>query len=216
MPLENARGVIFFCHGNDGNVSTRLGTIRHFRSLGFSTLIYDYGGFGRSTGRPSEKRVHADTRAMWDHLVQARGLSPGRIVIWGRSFGGGAACELARRVVPAAVVLESTFTSMADAAFAAYPWFPAQWFLRHRFANEDKVADIKAPLLVIHSRQDTLYPFAHGVALFERATEPKQLLELDGDHGEGPTVSKQVYFEGLAGFLDPLLPRTASPGGLAP
>jgi len=77
VPLENARGLIFFCHGNDGNVSTRLGTIRHFRSLGFSTLIYDYGGFGRSTGRPSEKRVHADTWAMWNHLVETRGLRAG-------------------------------------------------------------------------------------------------------------------------------------------
>jgi uncharacterized protein len=207
VPKEGARGVVLFCHGNDGNISTRLGTVRFFRNRGFSVFIFDYGGYGKSTGGPSEKRVNQDVLAAWAYLTEQRQIAPAEIVVWGRSFGGGAACELARHVTPGAVVLESTYLSMADVAFQDYPWFPGGLFVRHRFANKDKVAKISAPLLVIHSRDDDLYPFHHGQGLFERVPEPKQFLEIFGDHYDGPRMSKDIYEKGIAEFLDGVFPK---------
>jgi len=206
IPVEDARGAVLFSHGNDGNMSTRLEMVRRLRGYGLSVLLYDYGGFGRSTGRPSEKRVYADARAMWDYLTEAQGVPPHRIVLYGRSFGGGATCELARRVQPAGVVLDSVFTSMADAAFSDYPWFPASVFLRHRFDNKAKMAEITAPVLLIHSQGDTLYPYAHGRELLALAGEPKYFLEVYGDHGEGAAVSPRLYDQGWDDFLTRVLP----------
>ncbi len=206
IPVENARGVVLFSHGNEGNMSTRLEQVRRLRNHGLSVLIYDYGGYGLSTGRPSEKRFYADARAMWDYLVETRGVAPHHIVLYGKSLGGGPTCELARQVKPAGVVLESTFTSMAEAAFREYPWFPASLFVRHRFDNRAKVGEISVPLLVIHSRSDTLYPFAQGQALFALAREPKQFLEVQGDNGEGAAASPRLYDQGWEDFLARALP----------
>ncbi len=201
VPLKDSRGTILYSHGNDSNISDYLGPIRMFRSMGFSMLIYDYGGFGKSTGRPSEDRCYADALAMWEYLLEEQATPAESIVLYGPSFGGGPTCELATRVTPAAVILENTFSSMADAAFKDYPWFPGSLFLRHRFENMDKVGDIAVPILVIHSRGDELYPFAHGQLLFERANEPKKFLEVLGGHGEGSVVSRKIYMEGVEDFL---------------
>ena len=199
VPVDAPRGTVLYCHGNDGNISQRLGEIAMFRELGFSVFIYDYGGFGKSTGSPSEKRMYADATAAWDYLVDTRAIAPARIVLWGSSFGGPAACDLASRVTPGAVVLEATFVSMAEAAFGAYGAIPGRLLLRHRFENLKKIPRLTAPLLVIHSREDSLYPFEHGKRLFDAAPEPKQFLEVTGDHGER---AGGKYAPGVNAFLD--------------
>jgi fermentation-respiration switch protein FrsA (DUF1100 family) len=182
IPIDNSRGTILFCHGNGGNIGLHLDATRLFREMQYSVLIFDYGGYGKSTGAPSEPRIYADARAMWEYLITQRKLPPDSIVIWGASFGGAAACDLASKVKPAALVLESTFTSMAEAAFHDYPYFPADLFLRSHFKSFDKIGKVQSPVLVIHSIDDTQYPIAHGRALFKRANEPKQLIETRGDH----------------------------------
>ena len=201
IPLEGARGTVLYSHGNDSNISTCLGVVKLFRSLGFSVALYDYGGYGKSTGTPSEERLYADAMAAWEYLTEERKLDPGAILLWGPSFGGGPTCELATRVKPAGVVLENTFTSMSDAAFKDYPWFPGWLFIRHRFDNEAKMPEIHAPVMVIHSQGDMLYPYSQGQRLFEAANDPKQFLEVFGDHGEGAQVSREILMEGVEGFL---------------
>lgn len=172
IPLEGARGTLLYSHGNDSNISTCLGVVKLFRSLGFSVALYDYGGYGKSTGTPSEERLYADAMAAWVYLTKERELDPGAILLWGPSFGGGPTCELATRVKPGGVVLENTFTSMSDAAFKDYPWFPGWLFIRHRFDNEAKLSRMHSPVLVIHSQGDMLYPYSQGQRLFEAANEP--------------------------------------------
>lgn len=201
IPLSCARGTVLYSHGNDSNISQCLGVVNLFRDMGFSVALYDYGGYGRSTGSPSEQRLYADAMAAWQHLTEVRKLDPQKILLWGPSFGGGPTCELATRVKPGGVVLENTFTSMSDAAFKDYPWFPGSLFIRHRFRNESKMPDIRVPVLIIHSQGDTLYPYSHGQRLFQAANEPKQFLEVYGDHAEGAQVSRDLFLAGVENFL---------------
>ncbi len=211
IPLEAARGVVLFCHGNGGNISNRLGAVVFFRSLGFSVLLFDYGGYGESTGAPSEKRVYADAMAMWEYLVTERGIPAAKIVVWGRSFGGGAACDLASRVKAGAAVLESTFLSKAEATKEHIPGVPWGLLIRHRFSNASKVHQIASPLLVIHSRDDTLFPLHHGQGLYERATESKTFLEVRGDHNDIGRVSDKLIREGVTKFLSTIPSLQSSP-----
>lgn len=207
LPLTKPRGAVLFSHGNAGNIADRLESIGLLRSLGFSVLAYDYGGYGKSTGKPSEQRCYADIEAMWRYLTQARAIPPEKIVLFGRSLGGGATAHLAARVKPAAVVLESTFTSMPEAAHAAFPWFPAKWIVRHQFPNAENVKKISAPLLIVHSRQDDVIPFRHGETLFRNTNEPKTFLEISGVHNNGFVTSETLYRQGWEDFLAPLLPK---------
>lgn len=207
VPVENARGVAIFSHGNAGNLSGRLESIGLLRTLGFSVLAYDYGGYGYSTGSSSEKRCYADIRSMWDYLTQDKKIPPNQILLFGRSLGAAVTAELAKEVNPAATILESTFRSTRSMGKEAVPWLPIGWVVLHYFATQDKVADIESPLLIIHSLDDHIIPFAHGQALYERATQPKKFLEIRGDHNNGFVQSKDIYIKGWNEFLDPILPR---------
>lgn len=207
VPLENARGTVLFSHGNAGNIADRLESIQLLRRLGFSVLVYDYGGYGKSTGRPSEKRIYADVEAMWRHLLVERSIPPEKIVVFGRSLGGAAAAHLSAKVRPAAVVLESTFLSIPHVAREMPGGFLLSQLIRHRFPTYEKVQNITAPLLVIHSPEDSLIPFKHGQQLFVHAPGPKQFLTIHGDHNDGFVRSMEAYLAGWDHFLSPLLPR---------
>jgi hypothetical protein len=211
MPQENARGVVLFCHGNGGNVGLHLDGTRLFRALGYSVLIFDYGGYGRSTGGPSEARMYADSLEMWRYLTETRRIPAKQIVIWGQSFGGAAACDLGARVQPAAVVLESTFLSMADCIFGERWGVPGDWVLRYHFNNSEKVGRIHAPLLIIHSPDDTLFPIRHGRGLYERGNDPKRFIEKRGDHYDTAVPNKNLPKD-VKEFLDPLV--QVSPGAV--
>lgn len=204
IPAPSARGVVIFSHGNAGAIADRLESIQVFRELRFSVLIYDYGGYGKSTGKASEERAYADIRAMWRYLTEDRGIPPERIALFGRSLGGGPTVQLATEVNARAVILESTFLSVAQLAQEMLPIFWVKPFIRHRFDNAAKVPQIKAPKLHIHSADDSLIPYRHGRKLFELAGEPKQFLEIRGDHNEGFVVSWSHYKKGLDEFLTPL------------
>ncbi len=208
IPLEDARGYVLFSHGNAGNIADRLESIQLLRRLGFSVLAYDYGGYGRSEGRPSEKRVYADVEAMWRYLTETRGIAPEEIVVFGRSLGGAAAAHLAAHTEPAAVVLESTFTSIPDVvrSIPLLGWVLAPG-VRHTLPSIQKVPHIRAPLLIIHSEDDNIIPYAHGRRLYDAATPPKEFLDIQGDHNEGFVVSMPQYLDGWERFLAPLLPR---------
>lgn len=204
VPLENHRGVVLFSHGNAGDLSGRLESIMLLRSFGFSVLAYDYGGYGYSTGAPSEARCYADIRSMWAYLVEERGIPPEEIVLFGRSLGAAPTADLAAEVTPGGVVLESAFLSTADMAKRNFLFRPIAWLIRHRFENKNKVAAISAPLLVVHSPEDEVIPYSHGEELFRRATEPKTFLAIRGGHNIGFVLSEGIYRAGWEAFLTPL------------
>ena len=201
VSAKKAKGVILFCHGNAGNMSHRLGSIELFHKLGYSTLIFDYRGYGKSEGSPSEKGTYMDAQAAWDYLVDTRKVSPGNIIISGRSLGGAVAAALAKDNHPAALILESTFTSVPDLAAQLYPFLPARLICCFSYNTKARVAQVKCPVLVVHSRDDEMIHISHGRALFEAAKQPKRFLELAGGHNDSVNSSAAVYTKGLEAFL---------------
>ena len=201
VPAEGATHTLLFFHGNAGNISGRLASIDIFHRLGLSVLIVDYRGYGRSEGDPSEEGTRLDALAAWDHLVTERKFAPDRIVIFGRSLGGGVAAQLARENRPAALILESTFTSVPDMAADKYFFLPLRWLCRFSYDTQASLADTKCPVLVVHSADDDMIPFSHGKALFEAASEPKEMLTISGPHNGGMFESIDIYVPGLTDFL---------------
>ena len=201
IPAGDARGTLLFFHGNAGNISGRLESVKQFHQLGLNVLIIDYRGYGQSTGSPSEEGLYRDAEAAWQYLVNERGTDPARVVIFGRSLGGGPATWLATQHDAGALVLESAFTSVPDMAAHHYPWLPARQLTTTQFSNRERIGQINLPLLVIHSRGDDVIPFAHGRTLFGAAREPKQFLEIDGNHNDGFLVSADRYLKAIDQFL---------------
>lgn len=203
--------VLLFFHGNAGNISHRLESIRQFRELGLSVLIIDYRGYGRSEGRTTEKGVYRDADAAWRYLVEDRGIAASDIVIFGRSLGASVASRLAAQQHPLALIVESSFTSVPDIARDLYPWLPVRWLTRLSHATRDYVRDVRCPVLVVHSRDDEIIPFHHGEAIFAAANEPRTLLATRGTHNDAFIRDERAYVAGLRTFLAglqvPLLPR---------
>ena len=126
----NSRRAILLCHGNGGNIGHRVEALRFFHSLGMHVLIFDYRGYGTSSGTPSEEGTYQDARAAWDHLVQVCGFAPAEIVVYGRSLGGSVATWLAEQVHPGALLIEASFTSLPAMAARLYPFLPTRLLCR--------------------------------------------------------------------------------------
>jgi fermentation-respiration switch protein FrsA (DUF1100 family) len=205
VPAANPRGVLLFFHGNAGNISHRLESIEIFHELGLDTLIIDYRGYGLSTGKASEQGTYLDAQAAWDYLVDSRGIPADRIIVFGRSLGGAIGAWLGARNTPAAVVIESSFSSGVDMAHRLYPFLPARLITRLRYPVVDYAGRLKCPVLVIHSRQDEIIPFAMGQAIYAAVKQHKKFLELRGDHNNGFLISQGDYVAGLRDFTQAIL-----------
>jgi len=204
VPHPGARYTVLFLHGNAGNISHRLQTIALLHDLQLSVLIFDYRGYGRSSGTPSEEGTYRDAEAAWTHLTGERAVPAQRIVVFGRSLGGAVSVWLAVRHPPAGVILESTFASGQAMARRAAPIYPSRLLTRLRYDSLARVPQLRAPLLVVHSRTDEIVPFEQGRALYDAAPQPKRLLEIDGLHNTGFLETGAPYRDGLRDFLDDL------------
>jgi len=202
-----ARGIVLLFHGNAGNISHRLDYAKMFNSLGYSSLLVDYRGYGQSSGTPTEEGTYRDAAAAWLWLTQTRGAKGPDIVIAGESLGGGVASWLAVQNAPRALLLMSTFTSIPDMAAKIYPFLPVRLITRIQYDNLSNIRRIKAPVLIAHSRQDDLVPVEHGQQLFAAANEPKQFLEMRGGHNEGFIFAREEWVREVAGFLERHAPR---------
>lgn len=202
VPHPDPRGTVLFCHGNAGNISHRVGTLRLLHDLGLATLIFDYPGYGLSEGSTGEQACYRAARAA-DDWLRAEGCE--RIVVWGRSLGGAVAAQVALERPPRVLVLESTFTSMPELGQRLYPWLPARWLTRNRFDTLLKLSSIDTPVLVIHSEDDEVIPSEHGYELYRAAGSPKRLVTLIGDHNNGFMDSGPRYTGEIDLFLDEYL-----------
>lgn len=211
VPGRSDRVLLFF-HGNAGNISHRLDSIRQFNTLGLSVLIIDYRGYGQSGGGITEAGIYRDAEAAWLYLTQTLDVADNDIVVFGRSLGASVAARLAADERPLALVVESSFTSVPDIAQELYPWLPARWLSRLQHATSDYVREVRCPVLVIHSRDDEIIPFHHGEAIYDAAPEPRTLLALNGTHNDAFIRDERVYLAGLRNFLATL----ASPGSPLP
>ncbi len=204
VPAEKSANTVLLCHGNGGNLSHLLDSLQLFHKLDLNCFAFDYRGYGRSTGRPTETGTYLDAQAAYDWLRGPKGLRPDQIILFGRSLGGSIAAYLAGRVPCRGLVVESAFTSYLDIAARLYPYLPVRWFARflYRYDTLGYLRDVRCPVLVIHSRDDELVPFEHGVRLFEAAHEPKRFVEVVGSHNEGFLLSGDAYKEAWRRWLE--------------
>ena len=202
VPSRNARGTILLMHGNAGNISHRLGYLTMFNRLGYSVLLFDYRGYGKSGGHPDEEGTYRDAEAAWLHLTATRNVAPRDIVMVAESLGGGVATWLALKYPPRALVLASTFRSVPDLGAQIYPWLPVRLLARITYDNLARIARVDAPVLIAHSCDDDVIPFAHGEALFAAAREPKQMLVLAGGHNDGFLFTRDAWIAAVGAFLD--------------
>lgn len=193
--------VLLLCHGNAGNISNRLEKAKLLRPLGLAVLLFDYRGYGRSAGTPSEQGTYRDAEAAYRFLVDKKGYRPDQIVIYGESLGCAVALELARRHPPAALILESPFTSILDMGKKIFPYLPLRWILRYHYDNLGKIGGLQCPLLIMHSPQDDVVPFEMGRRLFEAAPRPKTFFELRGSHNDGFLDAGDAYPKAVKDFL---------------
>ena len=201
VPHDHPRATLLFLHGNGGNISHRLEKLAMYHQLGLAVFIIDYRGYGRSLGKPTEEGTYRDAQAAWDYLTGKRGLSGPQIIIYGESLGGAVATWLATQHQPGAVILESSFTSIIDMGRHYYPYLPVRWIARIKYPTLDRITQVHAPLLIIHSPTDDIVPYAQGKKLFEAAHEPKSFLDIGGDHNNGFMESNGRYMAGIDKFI---------------
>ena len=202
VPAPAAKGTMLFFHGNAGNISHRMEYLLMFHRLGYNTFIFDYRGYGQSSGSPSESGTYLDAQSAWRYLTEAKGIPPARIVLFGESLGGAVAAWLAMNEKPGALVLASVFTSVPDMAAKIYPFLPVRLLSRFDYNTIEYLQSVTCPVFVAHSPQDDIVPFAHGRALYQAASEPKQFLELQGGHNSGFIYMQEDWMKALGKFID--------------
>ena len=194
--------ITLFLHGNAGNITHRVPVVQEIASAGSSVLIIDYRGYGKSTGRPSEKGLYTDAKTAYRYLRE-QGFQPNQIIIHGESLGTAVAVDLASRDPCAGLVLEAPFSSARAVAAKILPLLGP--CLIWCYDSISKIARVRTPVLIIHGDQDQIIPLALGQALFEAAHEPKSMWIIPGaGHNDiqataGPQYRGrlQAFYEGL-------------------
>jgi hypothetical protein len=193
--------LIIFFHGNAGNVSQRVDTYRIVDDLGARVWAPEYRGFGESSGQATEKGITLDLHTLAEHVREEIETRETQVIAMGRSLGGAVAARFAGMCHVAGLILESSFTSIADVGKRLLPIFPISIMVRDRFDTGIALMSVNCPVLVIHSHDDELIPFAMGRRLYRLAPEPKSFLEIEGPHAEGFIKSEETYRAGLTRFL---------------
>jgi hypothetical protein len=176
-----SRLAVLVCHGNAGNISDRLELCQVLLECGVNVFLFDYRGYGRSEGAPSEEGTYLDAQAA-HRWLRSRGIAGGNIIAYGESLGGGVACELALREELGGVALQSTFTSIPDIGAELFPWLPVRLLSTIRYDSSRKLPRIRIPVMILHSREDEIVGFHHAQTNFAVANEPKFFCEIQGGH----------------------------------
>jgi fermentation-respiration switch protein FrsA (DUF1100 family) len=198
-PAKNPRGVVLYAHGNGGNLTDRWERLRLLANrLEMTVLAFDYRGYGSSEGKPSEAGLVADARAARAFLATKSGVPESEIILYGQSLGGAVMVELASTDGAKALVLESTFTSLADVANFKFPLTPPGKMLRNEFNSLAKIEQYRGPLLVLHGDQDNIVPLVQAERLYAAANEPKTFVKIqDGGHNWTPTLDVILAMDGF-------------------
>lgn len=198
------RRVVLYFHGNASSVLAQLDLQDRLNREGWDFVGIHYRGYPGSTGEPSEAGTRIDAKAAWDWITEQLGVPASRIVIHGRSLGGGVAAQLASTVQPGALVLESTFTSVADLAQQQFMGFPVGRFLEHPFLTRELVGSIRGPVLVAHGGADSLINVEHGRKLAKMFAADLYIEALGLDHND--QLFEGTYQDQYVGFLERAVP----------
>ena len=197
VPSMVNHGTVLFCHGNGGNLAHRLRTVQMWYSLGYSIMIFDYAGYGESTGEVSEKSCYDDVSTCYEWLIK-KGVAKESIIAHGRSLGGGVASYIAQKHEISSLILESTFTSVADMAAHQFPWLPTSLLCRTEFPTFKRLGDYSGKLLILHSSEDQIIPYHMGLANAKMGGV--ELITLQGGHNQSRSTDG-VYLEALKKHL---------------
>jgi len=190
----NPRGLVFFLHGNGGNLDSWTSNVDYYQRVNYDLFIFDFRGYGKSTGSiQSEQQLHDDVRTAWDTIAPNYGGKP--IVVYGRSLGAALAAKLANDVNPDILILVSPFTSMVAMARQQYPFAP-EWLVRYPLRTDKLIADIRTPTLFLHGDQDRIIPLGHSYELMDLVNTPAKLLVIQGA-GHNDIHRFQSYLDGL-------------------
>jgi uncharacterized protein len=201
---------ILFCPPAAGTIHGRLQSqLYELQMLGYNVFAFDYRGFGRNRGRPSEKGLYEDGLAAYRYAVDHLRIPPSRIVLAGRSLGSAVAVELSTRVPSAGLLLLSALDAVPAAAARFYPWAPVYWLASQRFDSAAKLSRVRGPVVMVHGERDQLIPIGVARAMFRRLPEPKLILETGGGHNRAGFDDDAP----LAEALDRFWPVTARPAG---
>lgn len=200
------RFLVLYFPGNAGCRAHRLADCRDFTRLGCEALIFDYCGYGDNDGAPSETQFAADAHRIWKFAKEKLGFAPNRIVIFGESLGGAVTVRLASELCaegtpPAAIVLNSTFDTLANVVAWHYPAFPFRFLLRDRFDSAGGVTKITCPILQFHGTDDAIVPIVHGRRLFDAATQgdDRRFITIEG--GMHNFITVDMMEREIAGLL---------------
>lgn len=201
LPGESNAPALLLFSGNAGNLSGRGQTIVRLRErLDVSVFIFDYPGYGKSEGSPSEPACYDAAEGAIRWLRDTKQIPPNRMIFYGESIGGGVAIEMATRHPCRAIVLIKTFTSLPAAAKGHYPWLPVNWLMSNRYDNLSKLPGIRCPVFVLGADADQVVPFEHAETLFRIANEPKQFFRDSGSDHNDPLPDS--LWPVLRAFLD--------------
>lgn len=202
------RGLIVYFHGNGGNLSVWAPILAGIAQRGYSLVAFDYRGYGLSTGRPSERALYRDVDAVLDQIsnrFKGDG-APKTIVYWGRSLGTTMAAYAATRQAPAGLILESGFPDARSLFRASPPLAFLALFSTYRFSTASHLKSVPCPVLVVHGEADSIIPFEHGRALFEKVRGPKQFFKIrGGDHNDAAPPDETAYWNAVNGFIDSVI-----------
>jgi len=201
FPLPEKSPLILFFHGNAGNISHRLDNVRLLLNQGLSVFIFDYRGYGKSTGRPSEKGLYRDGIAAYDYLVREEHITSENIVLFGRSLGAAVAVDIALKREVKALILESAFTSTKDMAKTMFLFSLLAPVLPSNYNNLKKIIRIDVPKLIIHGTEDNIVPYSMGEKLFEASKAPKFFFPIEeAGHNDTYFIDQRKYFQTIAAF----------------
>jgi len=200
FPGETKGDVILLCHGNGGNISHRLSKIAILKSFGYAIFIFDYRGYGKSEGSPSEKGLYIDTSSAYEYLIKNKAFNGENIVVYGESLGGACALNLAMTKEVRGVITEGTFSSLRGMGRVAYPIIPS-FVISNKFDSLSTIEKVKAPKLIMHSVDDEIIPFSMGEELYEKAPNPKRLVRLHSSHNSAYVDSEEEYRRAIEDFL---------------
>lgn len=217
--LAEARLVVLYFPGNAGNRSYRDEAFRMLSQLGVHVFLVDYRGYAENPGAPSEAGLTEDARSVWNWLTGERRVPASKIVVFGESLGGGVATRLAADLCregtpPAGLALQSTFSSLVDAARSHFPWLPVRWVLLDTFRSDEAMPHVTCPLLHAHGTLDTIVPIELGRKLFAAAPDrsasgqAKTFVELpQSDHNDMLFTARAKYQAALGKFFEAILKR---------
>jgi fermentation-respiration switch protein FrsA (DUF1100 family) len=206
-PVEKPAGTVLVFNGNAGNRAYRAGLARALAAEGFAVLLWDYRGYGGNAGRPGERGLIEDARAVRDWLAGRPDVDPARVVYLGESLGSAVAVALAVEAPPAALVLRSPFASLTDVARRHYPFLPVGRLLKDRFDSVGRIPAVSAPLIVVVGSGDRIVPPDSSRRLYDAAgTSTKRWVVVEGaDHNDPSICEGPPLIQPVAGFLRAVL-----------